>query len=90
MECPYCEAELIYHDYYGKRDYNTLSGIRRTGDIFKCPNHDGFDIEEEAREYASFDDIEYDDWEEIVCNSATFNGYFYTDKSGNLREGYPC
>lgn len=96
MECPYCDAELVYHDYYGKRDHNTLSGIRRTGDIFKCPNHEGFDTQEEAEEYAlnagyaTGEDLNKEGWEEIVCDSAIFNGCFYTDANDNLREGYPC
>ena len=62
MECPYCEQELEYHDYYGY--YLGNDSWDKIGDIFKCSNEE--------------------------CESEVFNYYFYTDKQGNLHEGYPC
>jgi hypothetical protein len=43
MECTYCGAELEYEDSYGNRDYichDDRNGKR--GDIYRCPNHEGF------------------------------------------------
>ena len=60
MECPYCEKELIYHDYYGF--FASHQSGEKIGDIFKCEN-----------EYCEL-----------------FDEHFYTDKEGNLNEGYPC
>jgi len=37
MNCPYCNAELEYHDYFGKLD-NSMSGISHDGEIYKCPS----------------------------------------------------
>ena len=70
MECPYCEQELNWHDYYGKKKYADhyyiypQSWIEKEGDIYKCENEE--------------------------CESGCFNYLFYTDKRGNLHEGYPC
>lgn len=83
MECPYCGAELICDDYYGtgtqEHFYGTAangiyypSTFKKLGDIYKCPNTDGFEDSDEC------------------CESAVFNGYFYTDERENLYEGYPC
>ena len=47
------------------------------------------DDEEEAIEYANRNNIKINDWQEIVCDSESFNGHFYTDRNGNLHEGYP-
>lgn len=91
MECTYCEAELNQEDTWwlgipGKGEYQ--------GEILRCPNHEGFESEEEAREYddGTSEDGYIEDWEEIVCDSATHHvsGSFYTDKQGGLHEGYPC
>ena len=92
MECPTCGVELIDHDYYGKTDHNTMSGIRKIGDIYKCPNSEGFEEKEDAIAYAKDNGIEYEDdnWEDIVCESAVDNGFFHTDRNDNLKEGYPC
>lgn len=38
MECPYCEQELEWCDYFGNLDDNTISGIKKKGDVYKCPN----------------------------------------------------
>lgn len=54
MECPYCGAELMYNDYYGtglqEYYYGTAgngiyypSTFKKIGDIYKCPNSDGFE-----------------------------------------------
>jgi len=31
-------------------------------------------------------------WDEVTCNSSMHfvSGSFYTDQSGDLKEGYPC
>jgi len=77
MECPYCGAELVCEDFYGKTKYADhyylypRSWIEREGDIYRCPNIDSDENKE-------------------CCESATFNGLFYTDSNGNLHEGYPC
>ena len=84
MECPECSAELIHHDSYGL--FTARQSGEKFGDIFKCPNCEGFETEEEAREY---DPDCNGDWEEIMCRSIFGNGCFYTDKAGNLHEGYP-
>lgn len=39
MDCPYCEEELNYHDYYG-RGIPGREGFEKTGDIYKCENED--------------------------------------------------
>ncbi len=91
MDCPFCGAELEYEDTW-------FNGLPRDGDkqgeIYRCPNHEGFQSEEEARAYNEENDSEFKDdwWEEIVCYSATHHvsGSFYTDKNGNLHNGYPC
>lgn len=96
MECPECGDELSYHDTYGKTQYADhyyiypRSWIKRTGDIYHCPNREGFEEEESALEYAKEKGIEFENWEYIVCESACFNGFFYTDCNDNLKEGYPC
>ena len=38
MECPYCNQELSYIDYYGK--YLGRDEWDKVGDIFKCGNED--------------------------------------------------
>lgn len=94
MECPYCGSELEHHDTYFK-GYNHTDA-NKLGDIFKCPNNEGFQNEEEARAYEaealSGDETPAEDWTEIVCNSACHHvsGSFYTDPQENLHEGYPC
>ena len=40
MECPYCFQELDWHDYFGKYTGEGMSGINKTGDIYKCPNEE--------------------------------------------------
>lgn len=94
MECPYCNAELEHHDTYFLGRNHTDAG--KLGDIFKCPNNEGFQNEQEAREYEaetlSDDEKPAEDWQEIVCHSACHHvsGSFYTDRQENLHDGYPC
>lgn len=42
MECPYCEQELKYHDFYFAGNYAAyekgLAQIQKKGDIYKCEN----------------------------------------------------
>lgn len=98
MECPHCGAELECIDYYGKTKYvdhyylYPRSWIEKEGDIFKCPNSDYFEDLNEALEYKNNQDLSNIEisLEEIQCDSACHNGYFYTDSNGNLYEGYPC
>ena len=52
MECPYCGAELIEEDSFGNIDYicyGDRSGKR--GDIYKCPNEEGFEEIEDVIDY---------------------------------------
>lgn len=88
-----CGAELECIDYYGNR----VEG--KVGDIYLCPNHEGFNTVEDVQEYLDLGDDELDGylsvnclegWEEIQCDSSCHGGHFYTDKQGNLHEGYPC
>jgi hypothetical protein len=97
MECPYCGAELVWQDYYGNIVHANYyfgypqSWIDKTGDIYKCPNSEGFETQEEAKTYQEFNPhIKEENWEEVCCDSFAFNGYFYTDRYDNLYEGYPC
>lgn len=103
MECIYCGSELEQYDSYGNRDYvchGDQNGKR--GDIYKCPNNEGFEHINSAMEHIDAKDIfdleEYlksnclETWEDIVCDSSCHNvsGSFYTDNQENLHEGYPC
>jgi len=36
--CPYCEQELLSHDYFGKYTGRGMSGIDKRGEIYKCGN----------------------------------------------------
>ena len=93
MECPYCGSELEWEDSYGTKEYIIYGDENyKSGDIYSCPNHYGFNNKEDAIEYALKSDIIYDDWQDIVCDSNMHNvsGSFYTDKQGDLHEGYPC
>lgn len=88
--CPYCGSELDYEDtwFIGRPDWGN-----KQGQILRCRNHEGFDNEEDARQYDEENLQERpEDWEEIVCESAvhSVSGSFYTDITGTLRTGYPC
>jgi len=102
MECPYCGAELIQIDVYGtgRHEYyygTAANGIhypstwKQLGEIYKCPNREGFDDLDEAKSYQETEEDPTDlELEDVVCCSNAFNGYFYTDEQCNLMEGYPC
>lgn len=98
MECPYCNNELEEVDSWGNSDY-ILRGIQsgKSGDIFKCSNHEGFTDLEKAQKYLEYsnqtlESLGITSLEEVVCESAVHHvsGSFYTDRSGNLNNGYPC
>lgn len=101
MECPYCGAELVWEDSYNSGFPESWSGTagnglhypstyKKLGDIFRCPNFEGFEDLEEAREYQKEYGQDDSALEDIICNSSIFNGFFYTDLYGSLYEGYPC
>jgi len=96
MDCPYCGAELIYSDFYGIGNYAAYEkygyGFKKTGDIFKCPNAEGFKDEEEAIRYLEEIGVNIcqENIESICCDSFDFNGYFHTIENHNLINGYPC
>ncbi|KAB7635255.1 hypothetical protein [Bacillus sp. B3-WWTP-C-10-D-3] len=95
MDCPYCGAELEYHDYYYRGIYGTET-YEKLGDIYKCPNFEGFEDGEDAKKYAEENELEIGEGkdfatiEEVCCQSADWNGNFYTDAQDELYEGYPC
>lgn len=35
MNCPYCDVELVWDDYFGKWNGHAID---KRGDIYKCPN----------------------------------------------------
>ncbi|MCP4987224.1 MAG: hypothetical protein GY928_14595 [Colwellia sp.] len=95
MECPICNAELTHEDTWGYLAAHQSGEIM--GQIYRCPNHEGFDSEEEASEYLketnqTLEDLDCETWEELTCDSSMHHvsGSFYTDKQDNLHEGYPC
>lgn len=95
-ECPYCGADLVYEDTYGQGAYWKQDN-KPTGDIYRCPNHEGFpDCETAVNWYIEYKDEhpskEFEDWTGIACESNAHNvsGSFYTDEKGELFEGYPC
>jgi hypothetical protein len=90
--CEHCGAELVYSDSYGRFQGGQMTD--KAGDIYRCPNHEGFSSEEEARAYeAEGGDGEVTvDWTEITCHSSVHHvsGSYYTDRAGRLHPGYPC
>jgi hypothetical protein len=108
MECPYCGAELKHVDtYFQGRPGGYVNGhlphpigyyseptsnYKVLGDIFECPNRDGFEYLEDAQAYKENPNCQNQDTpdEDVVCDSAAFKGHFYTDTRGELHEGYPC
>lgn len=100
-ECPYCSAELIYDCSYGQGNLAAQEkygyGWNKKGDIYRCPNAEGFDDCETAVNYyiETYDEHpskEFEDWTGVCCetNCLPVSGSFYTDESGELWEGYPC
>ena len=49
-ECPYCEQELEYHDYYGRICAHQDGKV--IGNIYKCPNEE---CESEVFNYCFYD-----------------------------------
>lgn len=52
MECPICGAELEWEDSYGTLDFiihEDMNGKR--GDIYRCPNHEGFEEIDDCMDY---------------------------------------
>ncbi|PHE64387.1 hypothetical protein COF68_05995 [Bacillus toyonensis] len=96
MQCTRCGGDLDYSSVwyrgvYGREDY------QERGTIYKCPNWQGFNSEEERQVYMERYDIEvgedkeFKTIEDVICSSHDdFNGDFHTDESGELNEGYPC
>ena len=91
MKCPYCDSELIYHDYFG------YVGLHQSGEvlgkIFKCPNFEGFEDLNELNNYKEkHPELLNVKNEDIICLSADNNGFFYSfnNDEENLKEGYPC
>ncbi len=92
-ECIYCGAGLTYEDTWGAGPY-WICNNDPEGEIYRCPNHNGFDTEEVALEYVvDFGADPYEgSWEDVVCDSSCHHvsGMFHTDRSGELKEDYPC
>lgn len=95
MFCPYCNNELFYVDSYGSS--SDLSSGNPIGQIYKCYNSEGYNSIDEILEYLVFTNrtmksLGLKNLEDVVCDSAMHHvtGYFYTDISGNLHNGYPC
>lgn len=93
MECPYCDAELTDLSAYG------YLGLHQSGEIlgyiYKCPNSDFFENVKDAFDYLkntgeTLNSLGVTSIEEVSCGSFAFSGNFYTDKQGDLHEGYPC
>lgn len=95
MECPFCNAELKYTDTWGFLAAHQSGEVM--GNIFKCPNAEGFEDEQAANDYLfqegeTLENLGLSSWEELTCPSSMHfvSGSFYTDKQENLHEGYPC
>jgi hypothetical protein len=95
MKCPFCNIELLDNGIYGYLALHQSGEV--LGRIFKCPNSDGFESEELAKDYLlligeTLNKLCLSSWEEVTCESYKFyvSGSFYTDKHDNLHEGYPC
>lgn len=96
MECPNCERKLNHSDSYGSVDYIVRGDQNgKAGDIYECANSDGFEDLEAAQNYLehigeTLESMGLESLEELKCENAQGNRHYYTDRSGNLHEGYPC
>ena len=91
MECTYCNSDLEDNGAWGYLAAHQSGEV--LGRTYTCNNADGFESKDKADEYQlSIGEEVTEDWESICCDSCTHNasGSFYTDKNGNLNEGYPC
>ncbi len=95
MNCPYCNATLNAEGPYGYLASHQSGEV--LGYIYRCPNHEGFEVEESANTYleligSTLENLGLTSWEELSCDSYVHNvsGSFYTDKQNNLYLGYPC
>ena len=89
MECPECGAELCHYDDYGY--FAPHQSGEKIGQIFKCPNFEGFEDAEELKRYrAKHPELDTVKDEDIICESAINNGRYFTRKNGDLVEGFPC
>src|ERR1017187_8897416 len=87
MECTYCGAELEDQGPWGYLALHQSGEV--LGRVYKCPNSEGFQSDDEAKMYIG----EYKTpLEDAVCESGLHrvSGCFYTDKNDNLHTGYPC
>lgn len=101
-ECPHCQSQLIWSDSFGRGNMAAQEKYRygwcKSGDIYYCPNHEGFSDEHSAMKYVAGCQDQEDiltgkmAWEDVVCESAVHyvSGSFYTYGDGELHEGYPC
>lgn len=58
MECQYCNAELIYDCEWGVGHWYRENNPE--GEIYKCPNSQGFEEVQEALDYVEANESE--DW----------------------------
>ena len=97
MNCPYCNAELMHEDSFGTLDFiNGRDRNGKRGDIYKCPNSNGFESEYDCKYYLkeideTLESLGYESYEDVICENQHGNGFYYTyENSDFLREGYPC
>ena len=95
MNCPICNSELRDEGAWGFLASHQSGEV--LGRTYRCPNYEGFENEESANEFLettkrTIEDLGVTNWEEITCDSSMHHvsGSFYTDKQGNLHDGYPC
>ena len=95
MECIYCGAHLEDDGPYGYLALHQSGEV--LGTVYKCPNHDGFQNESDAKRFLEMSnktlaDFGANSFEDIACESGLHyvSGSFYTDKKGELHTGYPC
>lgn len=95
MECPYCGSELIDEGAWGYLASHQSGEV--LGRVYRCTKHEGFESEDEASDFLknaerTMEDLGVDCWEDVTCDSCmhSVSGSFYTDKQGNLNDGYPC
>ncbi len=67
-----------------------INAVTLLGSTTKSEAMDYINAQSEADLEKYINDNELEDWMDIVCESETFNGNFYTDNNENLFEGYPC